>query len=808
MKVSYNWLKEYFDLDVAPKVLAEKIERTAVEVDDVTRAEDGLKKIVVGYTLDVKPHPDSDHLNICQVDVGEEEPIQIVCGAPNVAKGQYVIVAMHGARIKDNVKIKRSKMRGQQSNGMICALQEIGFDEKVVPKEFVNGIYVFPEDSQVKPGEPVYHYLGMDDDVIDTSVTPNRGDLFSMDGNAYEIGAIYDKQPVFNHRKLQTTDDTADINQLLEIKVDAPADVLAYQMGIVQNVKIEPSPFWLQVRLMTAGVRPINNVVDITNYIMLKYGQPLHAFDYDKLQAKEIHVGYSPAKTKFTTLDGEKRELRATDLMIKDGTRDIAMAGVMGGLDTEISNETRTVVIESAIFDPIKIRKTARYHVLHSEASMRFERGINPATVTEALNEALELTAEFGQGKAVAQHLSAVDPQPQPVEVTLDLSRINHVLGTSLSTKEVTDILARLQFEVQLTDETFVVTVPARRWDIHIPADILEEIARIYGYDNLPSTLPTGSTTIGRLTTSQQVIRGVRSILQGSGLNQAMSYGLTTTEKAKMFMTQSSKETSLAFPMSQDHAVLRMNLISGLLDDVAYNVARKEMNVALYEQGRVFYRTETDQVRPTEVEHLAGAVTGSLVPKSWYGKEVPVDFYQLKGIVSLLLHDLNFEAPVTYVANETRAEMHPGRTADILLGDQVIGFIGQVHPQIAKQFKIPVTYVFELDLQAILAAPKQIQHYDAISKYPAITRDVALLIDKRVTHTEIVTALRAKANKHLENIQLFDVYEGAHIPEGKKSVAYTLTYRDKHNTLTEDEVNAEFDHAVQALKETFNAEIR
>ncbi|GEA92539.1 phenylalanine--tRNA ligase beta subunit [Pediococcus damnosus] len=807
MKVSYKWLKEYFDLDVEPKVLAEKIERTAVEVDQVTRAEDGLKKIIVGYTLDVRPHPNSDHLNICQVEVGEDEPIQIVCGAPNVAKGQYVIVALHGARIKDNVKIKRSKMRGEQSNGMICALQEIGFDEKVVPKVYVNGIYVFPEDSGVKPGEPVYSYLGMDDDVIDTSVTPNRGDLFSMDGNAYEIGAIYDKKLTLNHRQLKTVDETDNIDDLLKVKIDAPDDVLAYQMGIVKNVTIAPSPFWLQVRLMTAGVRPINNVVDITNYIMLKYGQPLHAFDYDKLSAKEIHVGYSPDQTKFVTLDGEERSLKATDLMIKDGDKNIAMAGVMGGLDTEIDDHTHTVVIESAIFDPIKVRKTARYHVLHSEASMRFERGINPATVTEALHEALELAAQFGDGKAVKDQITAVKPNPQAVEVTLDLIRINHVLGTQLSVDEVTKILERLQFTVQVTDETFVVTVPARRWDIHIPADILEEIARIYGYDNLPSTLPTGSTTIGRLTTSQQVIRGVRSILQGSGLNQAMSYGLTTAQKAKLFMMQSSEETKLDFPMSLDHAVLRMNLISGLLDDVAYNVARKEANVALYEQGRVFYRTDgTD--RPTEVEHLAGAITGSLETKNWYGKEAPVDFYQLKGIVDLLLHDLNFEESISYVASKEYPEMHPGRTADIYLGDKVIGFMGQVHPQVAKQFKIPETYVFELDLQAILDAPKKIQHYDPISKYPAITRDVALLIDQKVSNTEIVAALQAASNRHLEKIQLFDVYAGKHIPEGKKSVAYTLTYRDKHNTLTEEEVNKEFEQAIESLKKAFKVEIR
>ena len=471
MKLSYKWLSKYLELDLEPKDLAEKIERTAVEVDSVTRLDYKLKKIVVGHTLEVTEHPDSDHLHICQVDVGEEEPIQIVCGAPNIAADQDVIVALHGSRIKDNVKIKRSKMRGVPSNGMICALQEIGYPDNVVPKDYADGIYVFPADSHVKPGDSVMEALGMDDDVIDTSVTPNRGDMFSMNGNAHEIAAILDQKANFEVLKVQDEQKSADtLAGQIKVEIDEQDVAPVYKLMAIENVKIAPSPFWLQTTLMKAGIRPINNVVDVTNYIMLKYGQPLHAYDLDQLKGQTISVAPAGENVKFTTLDDEKRDLRPEDLVITADGIPIAMAGVMGGMATEVSDQTQNIVIEAAIFDPIKVRKTARYHNLHSEAAMRFERGIDYSSLDDALNEAASLVADFGQGKVMSGVVVGNDTKLNPESITIALARINKILGTSLTSEEVVAIFDRLGFSTELdaTKQTFKVTVPVRRWDIHI----------------------------------------------------------------------------------------------------------------------------------------------------------------------------------------------------------------------------------------------------------------------------------------------------------------------------------------------------
>ncbi|MHC3413204.1 phenylalanine--tRNA ligase subunit beta, partial [Pediococcus pentosaceus] len=660
MKLSYKWLSKYLELDLEPKDLAEKIERTAVEVDSVTRLDYKLKKIVVGHTLEVTEHPDSDHLHICQVDVGEEEPIQIVCGAPNIAADQDVIVALHGSRIKDNVKIKRSKMRGVPSNGMICALQEIGYPDNVVPKDYADGIYVFPADSHVKPGDSVMEALGMDDDVIDTSVTPNRGDMFSMNGNAHEIAAILDQKANFEVLKVQDEQKSADtLADQIKVEIDEQDVAPVYKLMAIENVKIAPSPFWLQTTLMKAGIRPINNVVDVTNYIMLKYGQPLHAYDLDQLKGQTISVAPAGENVKFTTLDDEKRDLRPEDLVITADGTPIAMAGVMGGMATEVSDQTQNIVIEAAIFDPIKIRKTARYHNLHSEAAMRFERGIDYSSLDDALNEAASLVADFSQGKVMSGVVVGNDTKLNPESITIALARINKILGTSLTSEEVVAIFDRLGFSTELdaTKQTFKVTVPVRRWDIHIEADLLEEVARIFGYDNLPVTLPTGDPTIGQLTTEQKLMRASRTVMEGLGLTQAMSYGLTTIAKSQQFVKGDHELVKVDWPMTKDREALRMNLISGLLDDIAYNKARSVENVALYEQGRVFYGN--GQAQPEEIEHIAGAITGSMQAKSWNEKEKPVTFFDVKGIVEQYLKNVAVAGEVSYVADHDRQGMHP-----------------------------------------------------------------------------------------------------------------------------------------------------
>lgn len=809
MKLSYKWLSKYLELDLEPKDLAEKIERTAVEVDSVTRLDYKLKKIVVGHTLEVTEHPDSDHLHICQVDVGEEEPIQIVCGAPNIAADQDVIVALHGSRIKDNVKIKRSKMRGVTSNGMICALQEIGYPDNVVPKDYADGIYVFPADSHVKPGDSVMEALGMDDDVIDTSVTPNRGDMFSMNGNAHEIAAILDRKANFEVLKVQDEQKSADtLADQIKVEIDEQDVAPVYKLMAIENVKIVPSPFWLQTTLMKAGIRPINNVVDVTNYIMLKYGQPLHAYDLDQLKGQTISVAPAGENVKFTTLDDEKRDLRPEDLVITADGTPIAMAGVMGGMATEVSDQTQNIVIEAAIFDPIKVRKTARYHNLHSEAAMRFERGIDYSSLDDALNEAASLVADFGQGKVMSGVVVGNDTKLNPESITIALARINKILGTSLTSEEVVAIFDRLGFSTELdaTKQTFKVTVPVRRWDIHIEADLLEEVARIFGYDNLPVTLPTGDPTIGQLTTEQKLMRASRTVMEGLGLTQAMSYGLTTIAKSQQFVKGDHELVKVDWPMTKDREALRMNLISGLLDNIAYNKARSVENVALYEQGRVFYGN--GHAQPEEIEHIAGAITGSMQAKSWNEKEKPVTFFDVKGIVEQYLKNVAVAGEVSYVADHDRQGMHPGRTADVLLDGDVIGFIGQIHPTTAEEFKIKETYVFELNLTKIIHAEKKLQHYDVISKYPAITRDIAILVNKEVSNTEVLNVINETKQKNLIKVELFDVYEGKNLEKGMKSLAYQFTYQDTNDTLQEDAINDEFSKVIKNLEEKLNVTVR
>ncbi|MCI1295767.1 MAG: phenylalanine--tRNA ligase subunit beta [Pediococcus pentosaceus] len=809
MKLSYKWLSKYLELDLEPKDLAEKIERTAVEVDSVTRLDYKLKKIVVGHTLEVTEHPDSDHLHICQVDVGEEEPIQIVCGAPNIAADQDVIVALHGSRIKDNVKIKRSKMRGVPSNGMICALQEIGYPDNVVPKDYADGIYVFPADSHVKPGDSVMEALGMDDDVIDTSVTPNRGDMFGMNGNAHEIAAILDQKANFEVLKVQDEQKSADtLADQIKVEIDEQDVAPVYKLMAIENVKIAPSPFWLQTTLMKAGIRPINNVVDVTNYIMLKYGQPLHAYDLDQLKGQTISVAPAGENVKFTTLDDEKRDLRPEDLVITADGTPIAMAGVMGGMATEVSDQTQNIVIEAAIFDPIKVRKTARYHNLHSEAAMRFERGIDYSSLDDALNEAASLVADFSQGKVMSGVVVGNDTKLNPESITIALARINKILGTSLTSEEVVAIFDRLGFSTELdaTKQTFKVTVPVRRWDIHIEADLLEEVARIFGYDNLPVTLPTGDPTIGQLTTEQKLMRASRTVMEGLGLTQAMSYGLTTIAKSQQFVKGDHELVKVDWPMTKDREALRMNLISGLLDDIAYNKARSVENVALYEQGRVFYGN--GQAQPEEIEHIAGAITGSMQAKSWNEKEKPVTFFDVKGIVEQYLKNVAVAGEVSYVADHDRQGMHPGRTADVLLDGDVIGFIGQIHPTTAEEFKIKETYVFELNLTKIIHAEKKLQHYDVISKYPAITRDIAILVNKEVSNTEVLNVINETKQKNLIKVELFDVYEGKNLEKGMKSLAYQFTYQDTNDTLQEDAINDEFSKVIKNLEEKLNVTVR
>lgn len=806
MLVSYKWLNKYLDLSaVTPKELADKMSVTGIEVEGITVPEEGLKKIVVGEVKECVPHPDSDHLSICQVDIGEEELSQIVCGAPNVKAGIKVIVALPNSRIAGNVKIKKGKMRGQVSNGMICALQEIGYPDSVVPKEYAEGIYYLPQEAV--NGEPVFSYLDMDDSIIELSITPNRADALSMRGVAYEVGAIYRQTPHFAEEELVEAARPA--KDKIKVTVEDTEAVPAYQIRIIEGVKIQSSPQWLQNILMNEGIRPINNVVDITNYILLLFGQPLHAFDYDRLGSQEIVVRQAKATEKIVTLDGETRELTPENLVITNGEQPVALAGVMGGLDSEITETTTTVALEAALFDPISIRRTAKQFNLRSESSARFEKGINQATVAEACDVAAAMIVSLAGGEVLQGAVAGSTYQVEDVTVTITLSRINHYLGTDLTVKEVNEIFEALGFGYQSEGETFTVTVPPRRWDIKIEADIIEEVARIYGYDRLPSTLPSGETVAGSLTQEQATTRKIRTLLEDSGLHEAISYALTTEEKSRQFTIKDSLVTRLDWPMSEDRSVLRMNLISGLLDNVNYNVARKNSDVAFYEVGRVFYQ-ENDPLThlPQEVKHVALALTGTWQDKSWQTQAEVVDFYTIKGLLENLFEQLGIATEISYQATDSLKDMHPGRTAEIYLGETVIGFVGQVHPNTAKEYDVPETYVAEFDLSSVIEAAQKGMTFHAVTKFPSVSRDIAMLVAETVTNQEIVTVIQSAGGKFLTDIQLFDVYQGKNIEEGHKSMAYSLTFENPEATMTDEEINRSMDKIEKALSETVGANIR
>lgn len=801
MLVSYKWLKELVAIDVPSAELAEKMSTTGIEVEGVEIPAEGLSKLVVGHVLSCEDVPET-HLHLCQVDTGDDEPCQIVCGAPNVRAGIKVIVAIPGARIADNYKIKKGKIRGMESLGMICSLQELGLPDAIIPKEFSEGIQILPDNAI--PGDSIFSYLDLDDEIIELSITPNRADALSMRGVAHEVAAIYGKELKFPVKIPQES--SKPTSDLISVAIESDK-VLTYASRVVENVTVQASPQWLQNRLMNAGIRPINNVVDVTNYVLLYFGQPMHAFDFNKFESGDILARQARNGEKIVTLDGEERDLIDQDIVIAVNDKPVALAGVMGGKATEIDSHSKTVVLEAAVFDGKAIRKTSGRLNLRSESSSRFEKGVNYDTVIEALDFAAAMLEELAGGQVLAGYLQAGQVPTEPVQVLTTLDYVNVRLGTNLAYSDIEDVFAKLGFGLAGDAQAFTVSVPRRRWDISIQADLVEEIARIYGYDKLPTTLPEAGGTAGELTASQLLRRRVRAIAEGAGLTEIISYALTTPEKAQAFAIESSHLTELMWPMTIERSALRQNIVSGMLDTIAYNVARKQKNLAIYEIGKVFEQNADPKVDlPNERDTFAFALTGLVAEKDFQTQATAVDFYYAKGILESLFSKLNLK--VTFVAEKDMASMHPGRTARILLGEETIGFLGQVHPQVANDYDIPETYVAELNLQAIEANMASTQIFTEISKQPAVSRDIALLVDDQLSHQDIVTIIEGLGLKYLESIKLFDVYAGANIEPGKKSMAYSLTFQNPHESLRDEEVAKYMNKISEALLEKANAQVR
>ena len=799
MLISYNWLKECVDLtNITPEALADKMSRTGIEVEDVIYPMAGLKKIVVGEVKECVDHPNSDHLHICQVNIGEEVT-QIVCGAPNVSAGQKVIVALPGARIVDNVKIKKGKMRGEASNGMLCALDEIGIDPKLTPEKYADGIYILPSDAI--PGESVFPYLGMDDALLDLAITPNRADALSIRGASYEVAAIYHRDVAFEPVELDQTK-MSDKQTNANVTIEAKEVVPTYMTCRVDHIVIQDSPQWMQNRLMNAGIRPVNNVVDITNYIMLEYGQPLHAYDQETID--DVVVRFANDKETMTTLDGKERALNEEDIVITSNNQVIALAGVMGALNSEVTEKTTSIVLESAIFDGVHIRRTSQRHNLRTDASSRFEKGIDQSIQEEALYAACMLLQRYANAEVCTPYI-ATKKDVQFVEVTTSIDRVNQLLGSELTQTELENIFAALQFPVVFKENEFTVTIPPRRFDIHIEADIIEEIIRIYGYEKLKATLPSGQATVGGLTETQQLERRIRRMLEACGMQEVISYALLTKEEAEAFAIHDGDVVALDLPMSQEHAYLRRSMISGLLNDIQYNVARKNSDLAFYEVGTCFTKQEG---LPKEELHLGLAMTGYRGQKTWNQEPVKVDFFTLKGMMEDVFERLALTTKVQFKATKEYALMHPGRCAQMIVDDQVIGYIGQITPQYTHDKDLDDVYVVELNLTSLLEQKRQGIEFKEVSKYPAVTRDIALLLNKMVTNAQVMTTIKQAGGRFLEEVTLFDLYEGENIAKNQKSMGYKLVFVNREATLTDEEIEKAMQKIIVALEEECQATIR
>ncbi|CXD80258.1 phenylalanine--tRNA ligase subunit beta [Staphylococcus aureus] len=782
MLISNEWLKEYVTIDDSVSNLAERITRTGIEVDDLIDYTKDIKNLVVGFVKSKEKHPDADKLNVCQVDIGEDEPVQIVCGAPNVDAGQYVIVAKVGGRLPGGIKIKRAKLRGERSEGMICSLQEIGISSNYVPKSFESGIYVFSE-SQV-PGTDALQALYLDDQVMEFDLTPNRADALSMIGTAYEVAALYNTKMT----KPDTTSNELELsaNDELTVTIENEDKVPYYSARVVHDVTIEPSPIWMQARLIKAGIRPINNVVDISNYVLLEYGQPLHMFDQDAIGSQQIVVRQANEGEKMTTLDDTERELLTSDIVITNGQTPIALAGVMGGDFSEVKEHTSNIVIEGAIFDPVSIRHTSRRLNLRSESSSRFEKGIATEFVDEAVDRACYLLQTYANGKVLKDRVSSGELGAfiTPIDITAD--KINRTIGFDLSQNDIVTIFNQLGFDTEINDDVITVQVPSRRKDITIKEDLIEEVARIYGYDDIPSTLPVfEKVTSGQLTDRQYKTRMVKEVLEGAGLDQAITYSLVSKEDATAFAMQQRQTIDLLMPMSEAHASLRQSLLPHLIEAASYNVARKNKDVKLFEIGNVFFANGEGEL-PDQIEYLSGILTGDYVVNQWQGKKETVDFYLAKGVVDRVSEKLNLEF------SYRRADidgLHPGRTAEILLENKVVGFIGELHPTLAADNDLKRTYVFELNFDALMAVSVGYINYQPIPRFPGMSRDIALEVDQNIPAADLLSTIHAHGGNILKDTLVFDVYQGEHLEKGKKSIAIRLNYLDTEETLTDERVS-------------------
>lgn len=795
MKVAMSWFNDFTDIsDIEPKAYADALTMSGSMVEGIEEIGEDIKNVVTGKIIDIKKHENADTLQICMLDVGNGEPLQIVTGATNVKVGQIVPVALHGAKIAGGVTIKRGKLRGVVSNGMLCSHEEIGLTVEDLGYEPEYGILILKPDTPI--GIDIKEVFGLDEKVIEFEITSNRPDCQSVIGLARETAVTFDRP--FNLKKPEAKGNSENVADFAKVDVEDRVYCPRYCARMVKNVKIAPSPAWMVKRLQASGIRSINNIVDITNYLLLEYGQPMHAFDMRDLSGEHIIVRRAFEGEKIVTLDEVERKLDSSMLVIADENRAVAVAGVMGALNSEVKDDTTTVLFESANFDGASVRLTAKKLGMRTEASAKYEKGLDPNMTLDAINRACELVEMMGAGEVVGGVIDIYDKLPQRRTLPLRPDSINKFLGASISKEFMIDTLRKLDFEVD--EDKMSVKVPTYRADVEAEADIAEEIVRIYGYNKIESTLMSGNITSGGRNGVQNFADSVKRILTAQGMYEIMTYSFTNPNIFDRLRIKEDDErrnvVTISNPLGEEDSIMRTTTLSSMLEIMEKNFKQRNISASLFELARVYIPRE-GELLPEEKD---------IITLGMYGGKV--DFYTIKGIAEMLfemsgVHDYKF------MPQKQNPTYHPGRCADVFVGRKLLGHIGQAHPSVAKEYGIDVEcYLAEFDFNTLFKAASGKKIYRKLPKYPAVSRDIAILVDENILSGEIVDIIKKAGGKLLDYVEFFDAYKGAQIPKGKKSMAYSASLRADDRTLTEDEIAKVMDKILKSLEENFGAELR